>query len=134
VTFLVDTNVVSELPKTRPDPGALGWLERHPGLAVSAVTIEELTYGVERARAEARGRLREWLAAFEASGVAVLSVDASVAKAAGTLRTSREAMGRRVAQVDMLIAATALVHGRTLVTRNARDFEGCGVRVVNPFR
>src|ERR1019366_10217468 len=53
--------------------------------------------------------------------------------ASGELRAAREARGRRGAQADMLIAATALTHGLTLATRNGRDFEGCGVSVVDPF-
>jgi len=55
------------------------------------------------------------------------------ARASGELRATREARGRRVAQADMLIAAIALTHGLTLATRNTRDFEGCGVAVIDPF-
>jgi predicted nucleic acid-binding protein len=64
---------------------------------------------------------------------AVLDVTPAVARASGELRAVREAQGRRVAMADMLIAATALTHGLTLVTRNLRDFEGCGVTLVDPF-
>ncbi len=56
-----------------------------------------------------------------------------MARAAGELRAAREATGRRVAQADMLIAATAVIHGFTLATRNTRDVAGCGVALIDPF-
>jgi predicted nucleic acid-binding protein len=74
-----------------------------------------------------------WLDAFVDARPIVLDVTAAIARASGDLRAAREARGRRVAQADMLIAATAPAHGLTLVTRNRRDFEGCGVAVVDPF-
>jgi toxin FitB len=60
-------------------------------------------------------------------------VTPAIARASGELRAAREARGRRVAMADMLIAATALAHGLTLATRNVRDFESCGVSLVDPF-
>jgi predicted nucleic acid-binding protein len=63
----------------------------------------------------------------------VIPIDASVALAAGRLRARREQRGRPVAQADMLIAACALTHGLTLVTRNLDDFEGCGIALLDPF-
>jgi len=60
-------------------------------------------------------------------------IDGEVALAAGRLRARRETKGRPVAQADMLIAASALVRGITLVTRNVSDFEGCGIALLDPF-
>lgn len=132
-TFLVDTNVLSELPKPRPSPQVLRWLDDQSEIAISAITLEELTFGVERARGSARDRLRVWLQALVDSTPRVLPVTALVASTAGRLRAQREAKGRPVAQADMLVAACALTEGLVLATRNVRDFEGCGVALVNPF-
>lgn len=131
--YLVDTNVLSELPRPRPDPRALRWLTRQDAIIVSVVSVEELAFGVARSPAARRPKLTRWLTGLLDSAAQVLEVNLTVAKAAGELRAVREAAGRRVAQADMLIAATAVVHGLTLATRNTRDFEGCGVALLNPF-
>jgi predicted nucleic acid-binding protein len=131
--FLVDTIVLSELPKPRPAAAVLRWLDGQSEIAISAITLEELTFGVERARGPARDRLRRWLQALLDSSPRVVAVSALVASTAGRLRAQREAKGRQVAQADMVVAACALTEGLVLATRNPRDFEGCGVALVNPF-
>jgi predicted nucleic acid-binding protein len=131
--MLVDTNVVSELPRRRPDPRVLRWFGEQELVHVSVVTLEELEFGIARAAAASRSRLRRWLDAFLDARPVVLDVTAPIARASGELRAAREARGRRVAQADTLIAATALAHGLTLATHNGRDFEGCGVAIVDPF-
>ena len=131
--ILVDTNVLSELPRRKPHAGVLRWLAGQEAIAISAISVEELAFGVARAPLARQAKLVRWLDKLLASTAAILSADLAVARAAGELRATREAAGRRVAQADMLIAATALVHGLTLVTRNGRDFEGCGVALFDPF-
>lgn len=131
--MLVDTNVLSELPRPRPHPKVLRWLESLERIHISVVTLEELAFGVARAPAGARSRLAQWLDLLLESKPVLLDVTAAVARASGELRAARQAHGRRVAQADMLIAATALTHGLTLATRNTRDFEACGVTVIDPF-
>lgn len=131
--YLADTNVLSELPRPRPAAAVLRWLEGQAEIAISAVTLEELTFGVERAKGPARDQLRGWLQAFLDSAPRVLPVTALVASTAGRLRAQRQARGRPVTQADMLVAATALTAGLVLATRNLRDFEGCGVALFNPF-
>jgi toxin FitB len=131
--YLVDTNVLSELPRRKPHPSVLQWLAEQEEMRLSVVTVEELAFGVARLGEPRRSKLTRWLDALLASVTDVLDVSSPIARAAGELRASREAAGRRVAQADMLIAATALVHGLTLATRNGRDFEGCGIAVVDPF-
>ena len=131
--MLVDTNVLSELPRPRPAASVLRWLAAQETIALSVVTLEELTFGVARATPTARARLGRWLDALLDARPIVLDVTPTIARASGELRAAREARGRRVAQADMLIAATALAHGLTLATRNVKDFEGCGVRLFNPF-
>jgi predicted nucleic acid-binding protein len=133
LSYLVDTNVVSELARPAPNTGVVDWFGSLDEIALSAVSIEELSYGIARAKPSERKRLIPWFEALMAVPARVLAVDERVARAAGELRAARERSGRRVAQADMLIAATALISGRTLVTHNARDFEGCGIAILDPF-
>ena len=128
--YLVDTNVLSELPRPRPEPRVVRWLEAQDAIVISVVSVEELVFGVARAPSARRTKLNRWLDSLLDAAAQVLDVTPRVARAAGELRAAREAAGRRVAQADMLIAATALVHGLTLATRNTRDFGGCGVAVL----
>ena len=130
---LVDTNVISELMRQRPDPGVLLWLERHqtafPKLTISAVTVDEISYGLTRRPTQ---RLLAW---FNTVVLAqdTLAVTADIARRAGELRAQLETRGSTRSQADMMIAATAQLHGLTIVTRNVRDFDGCGVGLLNPF-
>ena len=133
MSYVVDTNVISELARPTPNRGVLQWFGTQSTIAMSAISIEELAYGIARARVSERRRLTPWFEALLAIPAEVLAVDERVARVAGELRAARERAGRTVAQADMLIAATALVAGRTLVTRNTRDFEGCGVAIFDPF-
>lgn len=130
--YLVDTNVLSELPRPRPDTEVVAWLERQREVAISVVSIEELTFGVARAPAARRPKLTRWLDGL-VGAARLLDVTPEVARAAGELRAARASKGRPVAQADMLIAATAMVHGLTLATRNGRDFDRCGVALFDPF-
>ncbi len=130
--YLIDTNVISELPKPRPNEKVLMWLEKQQQITLSAVTLEELTFGVERAKTK-RDVLRGWLADLMRASPTIVDVTFRIAMTAGRLRALREAKGRRVAQADMLVAACALEAGLVLATRNVRDFEGCGLALVNPF-
>jgi toxin FitB len=118
---------------TAADANVVAWFAAQERIHVSVVTLEELAFGIARTSPSARSRLVRWLDAFVDARPIVLDVTAAIARASGDLRAAREARGRRVAQADMLIAATALAHGLTLVTRNRRDFERCGVAVVDPF-
>ena len=131
--MLVDTNVLSELARPRPNPAVVRWLTEQSRIHVSVITLEELAFGVARARGGARARLGAWLDELIAARPTLLDVTPAVARASGELRAARESRGRRVGMADMLIAATALTHGLTLVTHNVRDFEACGVKVFDPF-
>lgn len=133
MSYLLDTNVVSELVRPSPNPHVLQWLEGQQEIVLSAISIEELSYGIARAPPASRRRLLTWFETLLAVPAEIVPVDAKIARASGDLRAHREVQGRHVAQADMLIAATALITGRTLVTRNTRDFEGCGVALLDPF-
>lgn len=137
--FLLDTNVVSELRKVRQgraDASVAKWADSVDAISlyVSVVTLQELELGVllaERRDAAQGAVLRAWLNAqvLPAFAGRILPVDAAVALrcAALHLPDPRPAM-------DSLIAATALVHGMTLVTRNTADFQIPGLAVLNPWQ
>jgi toxin FitB len=131
--FLLDTNVVSELARPQPDLVLIAWFGSLPSFSMSAFTIDELSYGIAKLAGKKSALLRTWFEELLAIPPAIIAVDTRIARAAGELRASRERKGRPVAQADMIIAATALVSGLTLATRNTGDFEGCGVALLNPF-
>lgn len=136
--YLLDTNVVSELRKVRAgkaDRNVAAWASRvaPPALFLSAITIQELEIGtllVER-RDPAQGEiLRAWLDGHVLPAFAgrILPVDAAIARRSAALHVPDPRPIR-----DALIAATALIHGLTVVTRNESDFESTGAEVVNPW-
>ena len=130
---LADTNIVSELMRKRPDPGVLAWREMvdamYGHITMSAVTVDEIMYGL--ARKQDAG-LQAWFDGFM-SRTQVLTVTQTIACRAGEMRAMFSLRGVVRSQADMLIAATAQVHALTLVTRNVRDFDGCGIALLNPF-
>lgn len=138
MSFLLDTNVVSEWVRPRPDEGVVAWLAQadEDRVFISVVTLAELRYGIDRlAAGQRRRRLDEWLKGelplrFEGR---ILPIDAAVADAWGRLTASREAAGRPIAVSNAFIAATAEVHGLALVTRNVPDFDTSVKAVVNPW-
>jgi predicted nucleic acid-binding protein len=126
---LSDTNVISELMRPVPDPGVEAWAAGQTRLCISVITVDEIVFGLRR---RGSARLTAWFDGF-VEQVQVLEIGLPVARRAGELRALLQASGQVRTQADMLIAATAQVHGLTLVTRNTRDFDGCGVAVLNPF-
>jgi len=136
--YVLDTNVVSELRKVRlgkADANVAAWAESvdAASLFVSAITIMELELGVlsvERRDAAQGAVLRLWLEQQVLPEFAgrTLPVDTAVAQ-----RCARLHVPDRRGERDALIAATALVHGMAVVTRNAADFEPTGVGIVNPW-
>ena len=130
---LADTNVVSELMRKRPDAGALAWREMvdatYGKVTISAVTVDEIMYGL--ARKQDAG-LQAWFDGFIGRNE-VLPVTQTSAYRAGEMRAGFSRRGMVRSQADMLIAATAQIHALTLVTRNVRDFDGCGIGLLNPF-
>ena len=135
MSYLVDTNVISELARPNPDERVEKWFEDAPdsALHVSVLSLGEIRNGVERLpRGARREKLRVWLERelplwFEDR---LLPVDAAVADRWGRLLAE---VGRPVSAIDSLLAATALAHGLRIVTRNAADFVFPGVEVVNPW-
>ena len=128
---LVDTNVLSELFRPRPDPGVVRWAESLTDIRLSVITIDELWYGLTRKPGE---RLVTSVETFLDTRCEVLPVTSEIAKQSGVLRARLTARGRPSTQADMLLAATALVHGLTLVTRNTHHFQGCPIALMDPFQ
>jgi predicted nucleic acid-binding protein len=138
VNFLLDTNLVSEWIKPRPDPGVVGWLADvdEDRVFISVVTLAELRHGIERlAMGLRRKRLNEWienelLSRFDER---ILAIDVATAEAWGGIVAHREGLGRPIGTMDAFIAATAQVHKLTLATRNQTDFELSVGAIVNPW-
>jgi len=135
---ILDTNVVSELMKGDPFPAVFAWASNHPptDLFTTTITMAEVLYGIERLpHGKRRDQLlREAESIFvEDFGGRVLAFDESSARMFAVVATQRRASGRPINEPDAQIAALARVHDATLATRNTSDFEGCGVRVVNPW-
>ena len=128
---LCDTNIISELARPQPNPGVLSWSESVATIALSVISLEEIVYGLA---AKPNSRIQDWFDSFLQAGCQIIPVTAEVAKRAGDLRGSLKTVGQTRTQADMLIAATAQIHQLTLVTRNVRDFEGCGISLLNPFQ
>jgi predicted nucleic acid-binding protein len=99
-------------------------------VAISAITIDELMFGLTW---KPNNKIREWLLGFLAESCDVLPITQPIAHRAGVMRGTLRADGITRSQPDMLIAATADIHGLTLVTRNVRDFEQCHIDLLNPF-
>lgn len=134
--FLLDTNVISELRKPKANHGVKAWAHgiAPTSLFLSAITVLELETGilrVERHDPDQGTLLRNWLErrVLPAFAGRILAIDSAVA-----LRCAQLHVPDRSNECDALIAATALVHGLTVVTRNVADFEACGVRLLNPWK
>jgi len=132
--YLLDTNVVSELRRPRPDPAVLAWLApiEATRLRLSAVTLGEIQRGIELLRerdAAKAAEIESWADELERA-YELIAADAAVFRRCARLMRRHPA----AAWEDALIAATALVHGLTVVTRNLRDFEGLGPPTCDPFR
>ena len=132
--YLVDANVLSEPTNPTPDPRVVAWLRAHqPYIAVDPVILGELRFGI---LILPKGRMRAALERWFDAGVGVLHClpwDAETglkwAELLARLRTTGKAMPIK----DSLIAASALVHGLAVATRNRTDFVNAGVRIVDPF-
>jgi len=138
VSFLLDTNVVSEWVKPRPNAGVIAWLDGadEDRTFLSVITFAELRYGIERLPSgKRRSYLQQWVThelplRFESR---ILPIDTTVADRCGDVLARCEARGRRMEAMDAFIAATAEIHQMTVVTRNTSDFEPVINSVLNPW-
>ncbi len=135
MSYLLDTNVISELVRPKPARIVLAWFEHIPSdaLHISALTLGEIRKGVEcMPDGVRREKLRLWLEheLIDWFGARILPVDISVADRWGRLLAQ---VGRPVPSIDSLLAATALHHELRIVTRNQKDFNYPGLEVINPW-
>jgi len=133
--FLLDTNIVSELRRKRPDPQVMAWFAgvRDENLYLSVLSVGEIRRGVERLKLESqRLGVTEWLEGILLPwfGPRLLPVNLPVAECWGRLSA---AAGRPLPAIDSLLAATAMSHDLTMVTRNVIDFKLSSLRVINPW-
>ena len=136
--FLLDTNVVSELIKPRPDRRVATWVEKTSEalLFLSVLTIGEIRKGIAlHSDPRRRAKLESWLVSDLQSRFAgrLLAIDAPIAELWGRLTARGEGTGRRIPTIDGLIAATAQYHDLTIVTRNPADLAATGVSLFNPW-
>ena len=131
--YLLDTNVVSELRRSRPHPAVLEWIRSVPSerLHLSAVTVGEIQGGIEKTRAQDSAKasaLEAWLDQVMAA-YPILALDGAIFREWGRLMHRQSA----ALSQDAMIAAVARIHGLAVVTRNVRDFEHFGVEILDPF-
>ena len=134
--YLLDTNVISELTKEEPSPAVIDFLNAHDDLWLPVTVVEELELGVQllpegRRRAALRAWLTEVLAEF---GDRISPVARRETEWAAAFQARVHRSGGELDLGDALIAGTAMANEMAIVTRNARDFEGLGIEVINPWK
>jgi len=139
VSFLLDTNVVSEWVRPQPDRNVISWLAEvdEDRVFISVISFAEIRRGVETLAAGRRHeRLATWLAEelsvrFEER---ILDIDRQVADTWGVLMARGQKIGMTLGSMDAFVAATAEAHGLTLVTRNVKDFRRLGISLLDPWQ
>jgi predicted nucleic acid-binding protein len=137
--YLLDTNVISELTKVRPEAKVISWIQASSEelLHLSVLTIAEIRKGIDSLpRSNKRALLESWLAndlVLRFSG-RILDVSLDIAERWGLISAQAKIAGAQLAVVDGLMAATALHHNLTLVTRNTKDVQVTGINTLNPWQ
>ena len=129
--YLVDTNVLSELTRPRPNARVVAWARTVARVSLSVITLEEIHFGLAW---RPNARIQSWFDTFLRDHCDIRPVTAEIATVAGQLRGRLAARGAARSQADVLIAATAQIERFTLVTRNVRDFAECPIALLDPFR
>lgn len=137
--YLLDTNCISEFVRAEPDPGVMTWLEAADEalLYLSVLTMGEIRKGIAGlSQGKRRTRLESWLEVELRARFAsrILSVDAAVADRWGLLAAGARSEGKSLSTIDGLLAATALQHNLTIVSRNVSVFANVRVQVLNPWQ
>ena len=135
--IVADTDVVSELMRPTPSPVITGWVREQPAadLYITAITVAEIGYGIERLP---DGQRKDRLVAtaaevFSTFADHILAFDAGAAVAYGVIVVSRERAGAPITGFDAQIAAICRVRNATLATRNGKDFDGTGIALLDPW-
>jgi predicted nucleic acid-binding protein len=136
MSYLVDTNVFSELAKAKPDAHVVAWLRTHePDLHLSTISIGEIRRGIENLPGGKRkAALQAWFTDLcKRMDGRILSFNTSTAHVWGQLMAAWDKKGINIPSLDSQLAATAHRHNFTMVTRNVSDFKDTGVKLFNPF-
>jgi predicted nucleic acid-binding protein len=139
VSFLIDTNVVSEWVRPQPDRNVISWLAEvdEDRVFISVISFAEIRRGIEMLpTGRRRERLATWLAEelplrFEER---ILDIDRHVAETWGVVMARGQKIGLTLGSMDAFVAATAEAHGLTLVTRNVKDFQRLGISLLDPWQ
>jgi len=139
MNYLLDTCVISELVKKKPDPKVVNWIDaaEESSLFLSAITIGEIQKGIEKLpNSKRKTSLRQWLSGQLLARFAgrIVAIDTDVMLIWGQLAARLDQQGRPMPAVDSFIAATALHGNFTLVTRNEDDFKYAGFSILNPWK
>jgi predicted nucleic acid-binding protein len=134
IHYLLDTNVISETVRPKPDANVIRWLGQLSSIVLPAVGIYEIASGIERlAAGKKRELLEDWFAELLASDCEVLPFDREAALSCAVLESEARHRGRAIEQRDLLILATAKAQDMGVATRNVAHFRGFGVPVYDPF-
>ncbi len=138
MNFLLDTNIVSEWIKQQPHSGVINWLSSvdEDRVHLSVITLAELRHGIERMSDEKRReRLEQWVQdeLTQRFDGRVIEINARTADVWGRIVAKCQSAGKPIGTMDAFIAATAIVHQFTLVTRNVADFLTADVQLINPW-
>ena len=134
--IILDTNIISELMRQVPSPSILAWVNQQHELVISAITVAEISYGLQALPLGSRRTALE--SAFEqaineAFKHRVLSFDQSAAYVYAEIMNHKKQLGQPMSLFDGQIAAIALSKNASLATRNTKDFQNCGLTLINPF-
>jgi toxin FitB len=137
--IILDTNVISEVMRPQPSPVVVAWMSAQvpDDLFTTAITVGEVLYGIELLpKGKRRDQLLRQAEAMFVEDLAgnILAFDEASARLFALIAATRRTHGRPIGDQDAQIAAIARANGATLATRNTDDFEGCGVRLVNPWK
>lgn len=128
--YLVDTNIISEVMKKKPDKHVYEWFSRQEAIYFSVITVEEIHFGLSRKNLVQK---LAWFGQFTADKAIILEITDKISRWSGEKRGELAAAGKIVTMADSLIAATAHDQGLILATRNIKDFQHFGIAVLNPF-
>ncbi len=132
--YIVDTDVISETARPRPDAAVIRWLAREESIALASITVYELARGVEAKPAGKRKEfLAAWLARVLGSGVSVIAFGRDAALQAAQIERDARRRGRSIAAHDLFILASARTSNLAVATRNVSHFRGHGVTIFDPF-
>ncbi|HLH49092.1 MAG TPA: type II toxin-antitoxin system VapC family toxin [Roseiarcus sp.] len=135
-SYLIDTNVISELVRPQPSSAVLSFLAEAADLWLSVIALHEISFGATSvANIGRQTKLETWLEAIKTRYRGrIIGVDESIAETAGRLRGYASSLGRVLAPLDSLIAATAVTRSHVLATRNIRDFDYLSMKLHDPWR